>query len=209
MKKLISVILCLVMVLSVAAPVLADASTYTLTISNTNTGHTYEAYQIFAGDLETIPGTNTQVLTNIKWGAAIKGEGYDNSAAVIAAIAAEAAKTDAPASIKALAGITDAAKLADAIADNFQSNLSNNPDLELLSRILEKCFVDGKYTASDNYDDGKYEMTDLPAGYYLIKDSDGSLENQENAAARIAAPSAVASLTTGTLTGIFNTSARI
>lgn len=183
MKKILSLVLCLMTVLSIAAPVFADenpvvAATYDLTIDSAIPDHTYEAWQIFSGDLETVTGADNktyQVLTNIKWGAAIKGEGYDNSAAVISAIAAEAAKTDAPASIKALAGITDPALLAEAIADNFQTNLSNNPDLELLSRILEKCFKDDKYTASDNYDDKKYEMTDLPAGYYLIKDQDNSL----------------------------------
>ena len=183
MKKIISLVLCLMMVLSFAAPVFADesaaaAATYDLTIDSAIPDHTYEAWQIFSGDLETVTGADNktyQVLTNIKWGAAIKGEGYDNSAAVISAIAAEAAKTDAPASIKALADITDPSKLAEAIADNFQTNLSNNPELELLSRILEKCFVAGKYTATDDYTDGKYEMTDLPAGYYLIKDQDNSL----------------------------------
>ena len=183
MKKLISLILCLMLVLSIAAPVFAADTTHTLVIDSTIPNHTYEAWQIFSGDLETVTGADNktyQVLTNIKWGSAIKGADYDNSAAVITAIANEAAKADAPASIKALAGITNPTQLAEAIADNFQTNLSNNPDLELLSRILEDCFVADKYTATDDYTDGKYEMTNLPAGYYLIKDQDNSLSGEND-----------------------------
>lgn len=184
MKRTISLLLCLMMVLSLATPVFADEPTYTLTIDSTVPDHTFEAWQIFSGDLEDVivaGGDSYQVLTNIEWGSAIKGEDYDNSAALLAAIDAAADLEDTPASIKALKGKTSAAALADAIADNFQTNLTHNPDLEQLSRIIEEHFEDGKAASSDNYTDEKYEMTGLPAGYYLIKDQDNSLKDQENA----------------------------
>ena len=64
MRKIASVLLALVMVFALAAPVFA-AETYSITINNTNAGHTYEAYQIFTGDLS--DGT----LSNVEWGASV------------------------------------------------------------------------------------------------------------------------------------------
>ncbi len=60
-KKFLSVFIAIVMTLSLAIPAFA-ADSYKITIENSVEGHTYEAYQIFTGDLH---GT---VLSNIKWG---------------------------------------------------------------------------------------------------------------------------------------------
>lgn len=43
------------------------SGTYKLTLTGTATGHTYEAYQIFKGDLTTNTEGKT-VLSNVKWG---------------------------------------------------------------------------------------------------------------------------------------------
>ena len=40
------------------------ANTHSITINNSNTGHIYEAYQIFTGDLSADKAT----LSNIQWG---------------------------------------------------------------------------------------------------------------------------------------------
>ena len=53
MKKLTGVLLALVMTLSLATTAFADETTYSITINNSAAGHTYEAYQIFTGDLST------------------------------------------------------------------------------------------------------------------------------------------------------------
>lgn len=50
LKKLAAVLLSLVMTAMLAIPALA-AGEYSITISNEKSGHTYEAYQIFAGDV--------------------------------------------------------------------------------------------------------------------------------------------------------------
>lgn len=42
----------------------ADGATYSLTIKGTHVGHTYEAYQIFAGDIS----SDGKTLSNVKWG---------------------------------------------------------------------------------------------------------------------------------------------
>lgn len=46
MKKVMALLLSLVMVLAMSVVAFADEGTYTITIKNAETGHTYEAYQI-------------------------------------------------------------------------------------------------------------------------------------------------------------------
>ena len=75
MRKIASVLLALVMVFALAAPVFA-AETYSITINNTNGGHTYEAYQIFTGDLS--DGT----LSNVQWGSSVTNQSGDATAIV-------------------------------------------------------------------------------------------------------------------------------
>ena len=74
MKKIISLILCLMMVLAVASPVFAEERinhTHTITIANDNVNHptyVYKAYQVFSGVLD-----ETGVLSNIDWGKGVDG----------------------------------------------------------------------------------------------------------------------------------------
>lgn len=71
-KKFLSIILTVVMVLAMAAPAFAETpTTYTITINSNVTGHTYEAYQIFTGDLS----SDGKVLSNIKWGTGVSAVG--------------------------------------------------------------------------------------------------------------------------------------
>ena len=75
LKQLFALMLTLALVLSLAVPVMANDDvkdpsdskketnpTYEITISDIYKGHTYEAYQIFAGDY------HEGILSNIKWG---------------------------------------------------------------------------------------------------------------------------------------------
>lgn len=79
MKKLFGLLLAVVMVFAMSVSVFADdAATYTITINNTQTGHTYEAYQIFSGTLtETTDsdGVKTKKLTDIAWGSGVSAVG--------------------------------------------------------------------------------------------------------------------------------------
>ena len=62
LKKLAALLLAVVMTMAMSMTAFAaDAETYTLTLTGTTTGHTYEAYQIFTGDLK------DSTLSNIKW----------------------------------------------------------------------------------------------------------------------------------------------
>ena len=64
MKKIISLVLCLMMVLGMATSVFADENhIHTITVMNSHEGYTYKAYQVFAGDLSA-----DGKLSNIEWG---------------------------------------------------------------------------------------------------------------------------------------------
>lgn len=70
MKKIASLVLALIMVFAMTFTAsAADGETYTITINNETTGHTYEAYQIFAGDLY------NGKLSNIEWGTGVTEAG--------------------------------------------------------------------------------------------------------------------------------------
>ncbi len=106
-KRILSLALCLALCLSLALPAMASSGPYTLTIHGKTAGHTYEAYQIFSGDLVTVEGKD--VLSNVVWGSAIVKTGagaYDKSAALLAGINANSKLT-------VLHGATSAAMLAE------------------------------------------------------------------------------------------------
>lgn len=55
----------------------AFADEYTITIDNVSKDHTYEAYQIFGGDLYKGDGATTPTLSNIDWGEGVNAFTYD------------------------------------------------------------------------------------------------------------------------------------
>ena len=66
MKKLVSIFLALAMILAMSTTVFAtESDTYTLTITGA-TGHVYDIYQIYTGDISQ-EGDKT-VLSNVKYG---------------------------------------------------------------------------------------------------------------------------------------------
>ena len=133
LKRMASLILALALALVLAVPAMA-AETYSITINNSATGHTYEAYQIFTGDLS---GTT---LSNIVWGSGISEAGQ--TALGDAAAKAETLKTEA-----------DAKAFAKEVAPYLTT-------------------VAGSANTVTN---GTYVISGLTAGYYLVKDQDGSL----------------------------------
>ena len=132
-KKIASLFLALVMALALAVPAFAD-ETYSITINNSTEGHTYEAYQIFTGDL--YDGT----LSNIEWGSGVSEAG-------------KTALGDAAAKAETIKTADDAAAFAKEVAGYLGT-------------------VAG---SASTVTDGKYVIPGLAAGYYLIKDQEGSL----------------------------------
>lgn len=82
-KRVLALLAAFALVLAMAVPAWAEGATYKITINN-SVG-TYEAYQIFKGDLA------GNVLSNIEWGTGVKAE--EVKTAFCGVTAAEVAKT--------------------------------------------------------------------------------------------------------------------
>ena len=152
-NKLLSLLLVLTIVFSLSVTALAADTTYTITVDGSGTvaNHTFEAYQIFKGDLhapETGEGGNTsKILSNIVW-----GDGVDTSKDGFDAAFPESAAATA----EKLLTVADAQAFAQKIAP-------------YLSDVHTDCSTkDGS---------GNYVISGLSAGYYLVKDKDNTLQN--------------------------------
>ena len=162
-RKLTAVLLSLVMLLALVVPASA-AENYSITIHNDKTGHTYEAYQIFAGTVSSDAATDGEaegpMLGDITW-----GSGVDGAALLAALKAANAGKygacTTAADVAKALgtenATAADAAAFADIAAQHLTATVAGTADAP---------------------EGGNYVIEGLPAGYYLVKDSLQEDDNQ-------------------------------
>ncbi len=173
-KKLASLVLALTLALTMALPALAaDNDPHTITVNQNaddKTTHTYEAYQIFAGDLANVEGK--KVLSNIIWGAGVNGD------ALLAALKAE----------KSFAGAFDkcttAAEVAEVLGgDAFtNSTITTSTATDAFARIAENNLtttVAGTATGI-----GSVTISVTGSGYYLVKDKDASVDTANGAYTR-------------------------
>ena len=163
-RKLTAVLLSLVMLLALVVPASA-AENYSITIHNDKTGHTYEAYQIFAGTVSSDEATAGNVkgpmLGDITWGNGVNGD------ALLAALkAADEEKYGA---------CTTAANVAEALGAEGATAADAAAFADIAAQHLTAT-VAGTATAPN--DDGNYIIEGLPAGYYLVKDSLQEDDNQ-------------------------------
>lgn len=107
-KLVLTALLALLMTFT-GMPVASAATTYTLSLTGTTTGHTYEAYQIFSGDL------SGDTLSNIQWGSGV------DATAVTAALGEAATKAEA------LNGKSNDAADAKAFAQAVSAYLKSTP----------------------------------------------------------------------------------
>ncbi|CAB1240533.1 Cell wall surface anchor family protein [Ruminococcaceae bacterium BL-4] len=149
-RKVWSLIMALVMMLALGITAQA-ADTYTITVDGgtSTVSHTYEAYQVFTGTLST-----EGVLSDVQWGTGV------NSATLLDALKADATVgpmftscASAADVAKAMDGILNDSTEAKAIAQVVGSNLSAT--------------VAGTATGA-----GSVQISNLSAGYYMVKDKD-------------------------------------
>lgn len=164
-KSLVAILLSLTMLL-MAVPAFA-AGAYSITIQNDKEGHTYEAYQIFAGDVasDEAQGGNVEgpILSNITW-----GNGVNGTALLAALQAADAEK---------YGECETAADVAEALgAENATA-----ADAAAFAEIAALHLTNVEGTATEPVG-GNYVINNLAAGYYLVKDQNGSLEGDADAA---------------------------
>lgn len=161
MKRTWAILLALVLTVALAVPGFAAEGGYSITITNDKAGHTYEAYQIFAGTVASDEGTDGAtegpMLGNITW-----GDGVDGDALLVALKAADDGKYGA---------CTTAADVAEALGAEGATAADAAAFAEIAAQHL--AVVTGTATEPVN---GNYVIANLPAGYYLVKDRDGSLD---------------------------------
>ncbi len=134
----------LLMALSMGLTAFAEGevtTTYTLTLTGTATGHTYEAYQIFTGDLST-KEDGTKVLSNVKWGTGVTYYTGTESAADVAKALSDGAMTIA----------------------QLEGKLTLTTPVKTVISAKDNTVIDG-----------------LAAGYYLVKDKDGTQADKSDA----------------------------
>lgn len=159
-KKLFVVLLALVMVLAMAVPAFADEGGTTktsITITPKDNGtHTFTAYQIFKGEL-----SNSGVLSNVEWGADINGD------ALIAALKADTKYGDY------FKGCTTAASVAEALDKMIKAeNVGEAGATAALTAALEtENVITGNGQNLNKGDDGKYTISNIDVGYYVVKDA--------------------------------------
>lgn len=183
-KRLLTAALAVLFTLMCALPALADDTTpadpkYTLTIDNPEAGHTYVAYQIFAGTFST--GTvkneknedvNESYLSDINWGSGVITSGNDYAAMIDALQHTNPVLYDNGETL--VAGVNDATKVAVAL-----NNHNNAATADIFNEIVGG-HLTGVFAAATATADGKMAFENLDPGYYLVKDEDNSLSEKEN-----------------------------
>lgn len=181
-KRLLTAALAVVFTFMCALPAMADdlvnQETYTLTIDNPEAGHTYEAYQIFAGTFskgtvknEKNEDVTESYLSDINWGSGVITSDKDYAAMIDALKNATPTLYDNGETL--LAGVNDATKVAVALNNN-----NNAATADIFNEIIGAHLTDKFVTATAV--EGKMVFANLTPGYYLVKDKDNSLAGKEN-----------------------------
>lgn len=164
LKKFVTALLSLAMVVLFVVPAFAQQGDYSITINNTNANHTYTAYQIFKGDVsggaakepaDKDAGTITgQVLSNIEW-----GTGVTNTAALITALK----------SVEGFTALSDNATAADVAKLLTSAELVDS----FMTLINGETSYLGTASGSDKPEaaESSATITLSEAGYYLVIDS--------------------------------------
>ena len=172
MKKMIALLIAMAMVLSMGITAFAgeqeEPIEHTITIENKdqNVTHSYEAYQVFKGTLD----SQQQVLTNIEWGDGVNGE------ALLAALKAST-DTDLAGKFDSCTTAADVAKVLQGFASTSATTSSTGAIDKVAAIIAENL----KTKAADftAHDDKTYTATVSGDGYYFIKDTTSTLTDDE------------------------------
>ncbi|MGN1414773.1 MAG: SpaH/EbpB family LPXTG-anchored major pilin [Anaerovoracaceae bacterium] len=145
LKKLASVLLLIavVMTMTVGTAFAANTTAHTITITNDKAGHTYTAYQVFAGDI------SSGKLTNIVWGTGVDGN----------AVLAELVKLNA----------YKDCKTAEDVADVLVGFEDDSAELDAFAKVVgaHLATAAGSSTAASS----PYSISVTGDGYYIVKDT--------------------------------------
>lgn len=163
-KRALALVLALTLLLAMNATVFAADDTYTITISGDNVvaGHTYEAYQIFKGDLA--EKDSKTILSNIEWGSGVNGD------ALLTALKADATLGND------FKDCATAAQVADVLA-TYGSDAEKTQQFAKLAGANLNAAV--ARTSTWNESGTNYSISSLAPGYYLVKDKDDSAPSSD------------------------------
>ncbi|MCI8729683.1 MAG: isopeptide-forming domain-containing fimbrial protein [Lachnospiraceae bacterium] len=180
-KKIASIILAAVMVMAMTIPAFAaDNNSYTITVDlnkNDKGIHTYEAYQLFKGDLK-IESDGKKVLSNIEWGNNVT----DVSALLQALKSNDKLKKDGTNLFEKCSTASD---VAEVVAKFSNTDSNNSGMLDDFADVVETYL--GKKaagTTTTTTTDETATINVIGAGYYLVKDKDESLTANDTAYTR-------------------------
>lgn len=199
MKKIVSILLAMAMVLGMGLTVFAaDNNEHKITVTqnqNDKTSHTYEAYQIFKGDLAEVTegegedAVTRKVLSNIEWGSGVNGKN------LLAALKADSAFNivgEGDEKTNAFAECTTARQVAEVLSGSAfgSSTVQNSTLTDAFARVVENNLtttVAGTASNTDekgNVSSAPIEISVTGSGYYLVKDKDGSVNTANGAYSR-------------------------
>lgn len=172
-KRFLTAALAVLFTLICALPVLADETpaapqTYTLAITNPAAGHTYEVYQIFEG--YNTQENGKEYLSDIEWGSGIKTDNGSLNAMIVEL--KKASLYDEHTTY--VAGVNDATKVAMALSKLKDKAEEVDKFNEIVGAYLNTA-IDTKQANGT----APIQFT-LPAGYYLVKDKNDSVGENES-----------------------------
>lgn len=166
LKKLGTIVMSSCMSLAMAAmPALAaepnananrDDANYSITINNAKAGHTYEAYKLMAGDLQTEDGA--LLLSNIEWASGINADKLTGD----------------------YKGKT-AKQVAKILAGDATQNVATTKAAEFAQQVVSDGALGTVTKTSGAQTDGKYVIDGLTPGYYLVRDKKDSQSGKYDA----------------------------
>lgn len=182
-KRLGAVLLAMAMAVSVLCTGALAAESNSITITNTSSGHTYEAYQVFAGST----GATTDNKTSLGitgWGSGVKADDLVTALTTESGTAGSILNGKFTNILKkgnTSEGVAVRATSADA-AQNVAASIKDFDDNE--AKAFAKIVAAHLSTTKKDFTETKdatnsattgYKAENLEAGYYLVKDKDNSI----------------------------------
>ena len=166
-NRIVALLMAMVLVLGLAVTASAEETTYSITVVNANPGHVYEAYQIFTGTLtdEANPDDdsitdNGNVAAKLSNVAFADGVSYNGAGVVVG---------------KDEHGDDIISKQAMDLAYALEKGTLS------IDTLLADLTLGGVDAISGDQTDGKYVISGLTPGYYLVKDKANSLNGKYDA----------------------------
>ena len=160
MKKFFALLMAICLIMSLGVTAMAADETPSITINFKESGHTYEAYQVFAGNI------SDGKLVDIEW-----GDGVNGSALLTA--------------LQAIDAFEDCESAAD-VAAVLETYANDSAALDAFADVVGKNLVAAKAHTSVEGTAGTdgivpYTISLTDPGYYIVKDKDGSTPSDGSA----------------------------